>query len=444
MLSPTEKKGHTLMAPKLRGVAVGPMLSRLFDIMTDYRFSLWYSPNPNQAGSRKKQGCNIQIFALFLVLDMAKCLGKTVFIGLLDFEKAYDYVNRPALMTSMMDDGIGATFLKNLNNMYEQINYLTKTSSRMMDDPIISDHGVTQGRNSSSNIFSYYISDMNDPLENQGYDDFMKINLLQLADDSVLLAENIASLVSKFEKILHYCDLNFIIVNMMKTNFMEFSEKPRTESIQVNGRNIAPVDPNTGYSWLGFYLTYSSEIQKLVERNIKKKKCNIAKFYAWLKINEDTPFPFKLKVLHSCLLAAILHSCETWGDLESHREELLLIERNALRAILGVKDSTPEDLIYVETDRTDIMIHIILRQYNFFQGFKNLTAQEAIAKEIWDIYSQMPVHGPMFEYYESLSSPSPEGDMNARKTRIRNSDKSMHVRYNNLIGCDYCEILYTR
>ena len=79
ILSPIEKKGHSLLSPKLRGIAVGPLLSRLYDIMVDFRFGLWYTPNANQAGSRKKQGCPIQIFALFLVLDMAKCLGKTVF-----------------------------------------------------------------------------------------------------------------------------------------------------------------------------------------------------------------------------------------------------------------------------------------------------------------------------------------------------------------------------
>ena len=125
VLSPIEKKGHTLLSPKLRGIAVGPLFSRLYDIMIDHRFGLWYTPNANQAGSRKKQGCPIQIFALFLILDMAKCLGKTVFIGLLDFEKAFDYMNRPTLLRNMMDDGFGSVFVKNLNNMYEQIQYLS-------------------------------------------------------------------------------------------------------------------------------------------------------------------------------------------------------------------------------------------------------------------------------------------------------------------------------
>ena len=443
VLSPIEKKGHTLLSPKLRGIAVGPLFSRLYDIMIDHRFGLWYTPNSNQAGSRKKQGCPIQIFALFLVLDMAKCLGKTVFIGLLDFEKAFDYMNRPTLLKNMMDDGFGSVFVKNLNNMYEQIQYLPKISTRILGDPIISDHGVTQGRSSSGNIFSYYISDMNDSFENDEHTDFMVASLLQLADDSVILAEQVASLTSKFERIFQYCDKKYIVANMLKTMYMELNENPYTEIINTGTTRILPVDPSSGYDWLGFHLTYSSDIGKLVDRNIKHKRSNIAKFYAWLNVNKETPFPFKLQVMYACLFQAILYSCETWGDIESHRESLLLVERNALRAILGIKDSTPEDIVYIEVERNDIMLDIKTRQINFYRKFKeNITPQESVAKQIWERYSKMSVQGPFFQYYESLSPPSYDDSMEARKRRVESSGKSMHIRYNTLLDCTSCSLLY--
>ena len=73
-------------------------------------------------------------------------------------------------MKDLMKDGIGSLFLKNLFNMYSIIHYLPKTSRNLMhDDPIISKHGVTQGRNSSCNIFSYYISDSRKAMENLPY-----------------------------------------------------------------------------------------------------------------------------------------------------------------------------------------------------------------------------------------------------------------------------------
>ena len=156
-----------------------------------------------------------------------------------------------------MNDGFGCVFVKNLNNMYEQIQYLPKISTRILGDPMISDHGVTQGRSSSGNIFSYYISDMNDLFENDEYTDFMVASLLQLADDSVILAEQIASLKSKFERILQYCDKKYIVANMLKTKYMELNENPYTEVITTDKTRILPVDPSSGYDWLGFHLTYS-------------------------------------------------------------------------------------------------------------------------------------------------------------------------------------------
>ena len=445
LLSPIEKKGHSLIQPKLRGIAVGPMFSRLYDIIVNFRFEDWYHPNPEQAGGRKEQGCPLQIFGLFIMLDMAKHCGKKVFIGLLDFEKAFDYMNRPTLMRDMMKDGIGSTFLKNLNNMYSEIRYLPKISSHLMDDPIISEHGVTQGRTSSGNIFSYYISDMNEPMEDKGYVDFMLANLLQLADDSIVLADHVHSLSNKLVDVFGYCEEKFTVVNMDKTNYMEFSEKPKLECIEVGNRTIKPVDPKRGYVWLGFHLSYNSEIHKLVEHNLKKKKSNEAKFYAWLAINHTTPFPIKLQVLYACLFQAILYSCETWGDISPFQEELLIIEKKALRAILGVKKSTPDDILYIELNREDIITSIHQRQYNFFRKFLQLPLDNSTTRTIWERYKEWDdtTPKPYYTYYSSLSDTSKGNKIDEKKNTVLESDKSMHERYRSLIGLEYCTILYS-
>ena len=59
LLSLIEKKGHRSSDPKLRGIAVGSLLSRLYDIILNNRFCSWYVPNPQQAGFRENQGCRI-------------------------------------------------------------------------------------------------------------------------------------------------------------------------------------------------------------------------------------------------------------------------------------------------------------------------------------------------------------------------------------------------
>ena len=52
MLIGIPKKEHTLQDPKLRGIAIGPLLRRVFDILINDRFS-----TAQQYGFRKNQGC---------------------------------------------------------------------------------------------------------------------------------------------------------------------------------------------------------------------------------------------------------------------------------------------------------------------------------------------------------------------------------------------------
>ena len=119
-------------------------------------------------------------------------------------------------------------------------------------------------------------------------------------------------------------------------------------TITVNNQLISSVDPKDGYNWLGFNLSYASNVQELVRFHFTKKKAELGKFYAWLQINGDTPFALKMKILYNCMFPSLLYSCEVWGNIDFLKTELLLIERNALKAILGIKKGTPEDIIYVE------------------------------------------------------------------------------------------------
>ena len=108
--------------------------------------------------------------------------------------------------------------------MYKEINYSPKISRNMMGEPIPGNmmgepipgnmgepipgnHGVTHGRNSSCNIFSFYISDMSDTLKSLNMIDFTgPENSLQLSDDTLIMAEYENSLILKFRKIIWLCE----------------------------------------------------------------------------------------------------------------------------------------------------------------------------------------------------------------------------------------------
>ena len=131
MLIPIQKKGHTLSDPKLRGVAIGPILSRLYDIILNERFLTWYTPNCQQAGFRVGHGCILQIFSLLLITDLSRILHKNLYIGLFDYEKSFDFLSRPKLIQNMMEDDIGHRFVKSVTNVYNKTSYVPQTSQKV-------------------------------------------------------------------------------------------------------------------------------------------------------------------------------------------------------------------------------------------------------------------------------------------------------------------------
>ena len=134
LLFPIAKKGHTKENPSLRGIAIGPLLSRLYDHILNTRFCEWYTPNKEQAGYRKGQGCVIQLFSLFLLIENSRRINKDILLGLLDFAKAFDYTNRYLLVKDLMNEGIGKQFVKAIVEMYQQTAYIPKSQTILLEN----------------------------------------------------------------------------------------------------------------------------------------------------------------------------------------------------------------------------------------------------------------------------------------------------------------------
>ena len=152
MLRPEKKKGHSAEKPKLRGVAVSSLFPTIYDIILNNRFSCWYKINPEQTGFRKEQGCLVQIFAIYLLIELANFQNETTFIGFVDYEKAFDFTNRCEIVKDLIEYKAGAKFTKAVSQMYYRNYYIPKVSTHKL-----AESGVTQGRNSSTNLFSFAI-----------------------------------------------------------------------------------------------------------------------------------------------------------------------------------------------------------------------------------------------------------------------------------------------
>ena len=104
-----------------------------------------------------------------------------------------------------------------------------------MGDEIEIHYGVTQGRHSSSNIYSFYVSDMPSCTDDLPNSDFMDpYNEAQLADDTVIFAETFTSIIQKFRCIFDYSKRLYQVSNIDKTVYCHFADNPIVEPIEIN------------------------------------------------------------------------------------------------------------------------------------------------------------------------------------------------------------------
>ena len=308
VLNSIKKDGHTPEDPKLRGIAIGTLLCLYYDIIIDERFKSWYSPNYEQAGCRDLKGCPFQLFMMIILIHYARENGIDLYVGFMDYEKAYDYANRANIISDLMKDGCSSAMVRALTKMLTTSTYCPKSSKNCVSEGIETDYGVTQGRCSSGNIFSYYVSKMSSAFDPEKTDDFMDpYNLAQLADDTALYATSNPNLKYKFSAILTYLDERYQIPNIPKTKYCHFSENPDTEPLIIDQDTVIKSVDDKGYKYIGMLFYPTSNTDTIMLKNLNKRMGNISKFYGWLEVNDNTPIEIKLLVLDNCMLCAILH-----------------------------------------------------------------------------------------------------------------------------------------
>ena len=158
---------------------------------------------------------------------------KSLMIGFMDYEKAFDSTNRADIINDLLKKGPGKVFVQSVANMYDKTYYIPKINKNNYGEGISAQHGVTQGRKTSAHFFSFNMSDMSSVISVKST--FLKnINLLQLADDTSMLAETFETLREIFTQVLAYSKRKFMVASLKKTFYMEMCKNPVNISLKID------------------------------------------------------------------------------------------------------------------------------------------------------------------------------------------------------------------
>ena len=79
------KSGDRMDCGNYRGISIMDTLAKMYDKLLLNRLSLWSAIDKCQAGAQKSRGCIEQIMTLRLLIDLASCKKRKLYILFIDF-----------------------------------------------------------------------------------------------------------------------------------------------------------------------------------------------------------------------------------------------------------------------------------------------------------------------------------------------------------------------
>ena len=295
-----------------------------------------------------------------------KGLGKTLYVGFFDLSKAFDRVSRYLLLKQLVKLGAGSVLFHSLKSIYSVTRCVLKGFGKLSE--VFETHtGIKQGASSSVILFIIFMDDIIDHLkENCLIEPILKdLHCLLHADDTLVLSTDRELFIQKCNKLIEKITAKKMSLNYKKSGY--FIINPGAGDIRCHLKlNSGWLKYKSEQKYLGAIFTDTGSVKIDVKLFLDKKSKEVnVKLARFLVKNEFAPVSVKLKVVNACINAALTYSCEAWGSCPLNTVEIL--QRKALKLILNVSSSTPNEIVYIESGYQTLKPLIFKRQLKFFR-----------------------------------------------------------------------------
>ena len=230
-----KKKGSRLDPNNYRGITLLSCLGKLFTMCINVRLTKFVSDQgiigEEQVAFREFYSTLDHIFVLNELINIYLHKKKRLYCCFIDYQKAFDTINRSALWGKVIANG---KILKVIFNMYKTAKSCVKQQS-MISGVFACNMGVRQGENLSPLLFAIFLNDFEIALSNKysglptlsemsrilstdNIDFFINMYTLLYADDTLILAESPTELQSALNEVGVFCDTRGFSINKTKTN----------------------------------------------------------------------------------------------------------------------------------------------------------------------------------------------------------------------------------
>ena len=368
-----KNKGVRTLAEFYRGISIVYMMSKIFDIILLNRFTKWFIPSDNQTAYQSKMSTADHVFLQRCLIAYARKAKEKLFIISIDFDGAFDRVSRSVLVRKLCKFGAGTLFVTCIASIYLKTDNIIFQGGDYIMYTLFA--GIKQGLPLSPILFLFYVDDIfnffqvaHRNISNVIYE---IVHVLMHADDANILASTRNIAVSKLRTLLTYCNLNCIIPQYKKCEFVVINGDEKDREPLPFGDKV--LNHTTHLETLGSHLAASGNLVDDLKYHMEKRYKSTIKFYNYLRENKNAPTLVKLEVLKACVINSLLYNCETFGNLVP--DDLEKMYNKLLRRTLNVRANTPALILYIEAGFLPIKALIYARQLKFFTRYRDRAAE---------------------------------------------------------------------
>jgi len=291
-----------LSCDDFRGIAISPILSKVFEYCILSKFKNFLSTADNQFGFKQGIGCNFAIRSLRGIVDKFVKGGSTVNLCALDLSKAFDKVNHHALYLKLMKRLIPEQFLSLLENWLSCCFSCVKWFSEWSAMFRIS-FGVRQGSVLAPFLFAVYLDDLAESCSTT-----RATFIILYADDILLISPSVCGL----EKLLKICEceLNFLdmSINFKKCSCIRIGPRCNSHCGSISSSTNVTIPWVNEFKYLGVTLINSHTFKCSLDQ--PKKSFYRAANAIFGKIGRSASEEVTLELIKSKCIPVLLYGLE--------------------------------------------------------------------------------------------------------------------------------------
>ena len=319
-----------------------------------------------QAGFRRERSCTDQIAALRMIIEQSVEWNSPLYINFIDFEKAFDSLDRETLWMLMRHYGIPEKFISVIKHMYEGMTCQVLHGGDKSEEFTVQT-GVRQGCLLSPFLFLLVIDWlMKETTEGKRngiqWDLYQQLDDLDFADDIALLAHKHEQMQNKTTLLEENAAKTGLRINHEKTKTMRVNAR-NSNSITLSRGNIEDV---TTFTYLGSKVNEYGGTEEDVKTRISKARVAFSMLKKVWRAKEIS-LKTKMRIFNSNVKSVLLYGSETWSLTVANEARIQSFVNRCLRYILRVwwPNRIRNEELWEKTKQLPIGIQIKQRKWKW-------------------------------------------------------------------------------